>query len=97
YMQFDRTKHAFDRWQGQNLFLEAKVLKDGNLTIRDLLLSKAYLIPPELREDAGKLILHYDRWLEEFEKLRNSQEPDLGAKFVFVGPQGYPFPTASET
>src|SRR5687768_10971581 len=41
YMQFDRTKRAFERWDTKNLFLEAKVIRDGNLTIRDLLLSKA--------------------------------------------------------
>jgi putative intracellular protease/amidase len=47
YMQFDRTQRAFDRWQDKNLYLEAKVIREGNLTIRDLLLSKSDLIPPE--------------------------------------------------
>src|SRR3954453_12311963 len=49
YIQLDRTKRAFDRWDGKNLFLEAEVIKNGNLAIRDLLLSKPHLIPPELR------------------------------------------------
>ena len=96
YIQFDRTKRAFNRWQSKNLFLEAKVIKEGNLTIRDLLLTKGHLIPPELLQDAGRLIEHYDRWLEEFERIRNTQDPDLDAPFVFVGPQGYPFPTDAE-
>ena len=96
HIQFDRTARAFHRWEGHNTFLEAKVIREGNLTIRDLLLTKADLIPEELREDAGKLIEHYDRWLEEFERLRNREKPDLTTPFVFVGPEGYPFPTTSE-
>jgi hypothetical protein len=97
YMQFDRTQRAFDRWQAKNLFLEAKVIRDGNLTIRDLLLSKADLIPPELLDDAGRLVEHYDRWLEEFERLRGKEKPDLDTTFVFVGTQGFPFPSDAET
>jgi|SRR5215207_1610130 len=92
YMQFDRTKRAFDRWQSKNLYLEQKVIREGNLTIRDLLLSKGYLIPPELLDDAGKLVEHYDRWLEEFEEKRSGEQPDLNSTFVFVGPQGFGFP-----
>jgi hypothetical protein len=97
YIQFDRTSRAFSRWQSKNLFLEAKVIKEGNLTIRDLLLSKSYLIPPALLEDASTLIEHYDRWLEEFERIRNDQNPDLDTPFVFVGTKGFPFPIDAET
>lgn len=96
YIQFDRTKRAFNRWESKNIFLEAKVIKEGNLIIRDLLLAKCHLIPPELLEDAGRLVEHYDRWLEEFERVRNTQNPDLDTPFVFAGPQGYPFPKDAE-
>ena len=96
YMQLDRTKRAFDRWTGQNLFLEAKVIGEANKTIRDLLLNKGHLIPPNLLNDAGLLVEHYDRWLEEFEKKRLAENPDLKTPFTFVGPAGFPFPTDSE-
>lgn len=96
HMQFDRTEHAFNRWHNKNLYLEMKVVKVGNETIRDLLLTKGHLIPPDLREDAGKLIEHYDVWLEKFEEMRLSEKPDLNTTFVFVGPDGYPFPTGAE-
>ena len=96
YMQFGRTHRAFDRWYSKNLFLEAKVIGEGNRIIRDLLLNKGHLIPPELLEDAGKLIEHYDVWLEKFEKQRLSENPDIETEFVFVGPDGYPFPSESE-
>ena len=38
-IQFDRTKRAFDRWQEKNLYLEVKVIKIGNETIRLVLSS----------------------------------------------------------
>jgi hypothetical protein len=99
YMQLDRTKRAFDRWQSENLYLEAKIIKEGNVTIRDLLLSKGHLIPPDLLVDAGNLVAHYDRWLEQFERVRGERNPEssLSAEFptnafVFT----YDFPRDSE-
>jgi hypothetical protein len=96
FLQLERTQRAFKRWSGKNLYLEAKIIKEGNTIIRDLLLSRPHLIPPPLLEDAAKLIEHYDRWLEEFEATRSVGEPMLNQAFVFVGPQGYPFPKESE-
>lgn len=94
-IQLKRTKRAYDRYNSQNLYLEANVLKEGNKIIRDLLLNKSYLIPNEIQLDAELLIEHYDRWLEEFNKIRNDKKPDLEKEFVFVGPSGYPFPSKS--
>lgn len=96
-MQLDRTERAFRRWTTRSLFLEAKVIREGNQCIRDLLLAKGHLIPPDLLEDAGKLIEHYDRWLEEFDKVRGDRNPKLDESFVFVGvgPNAVPFPRES--
>ena len=96
HMQFSRTKSAFSRWNSKNLYLEAKVVKSGNERIRDLLLEKGHLIPPELLKDAGDLIEHYDVWLEKFEDQRRDESPDIDSPFVFVGPDGFPFPSKSE-
>jgi len=96
YMQFCRTYDAFRRYNAGNLYLEAKILREGNQKIRDLLLEKTYLIPIDLQEDARKLVEHYDIWLEEFDKLRGDSHKDLSEKFVFVGPKGYPFPKEAE-
>jgi len=73
-----------------------KVIGEGNRTIRDLLLSKGHLIPPDLLNEAGLLIEHYDRWIEEFEKKRLSENPDLKTPFIFVGPDGFAFPVQAE-
>jgi hypothetical protein len=95
-IQFGRTKRAFQRYNDTNLFLEAKVLKESNERIRDLLLEKPYLIPPELIEDAIRLIEHYHVWLDEFYKQRDSENPNLKAKFIFVRKKGFYFPRDSE-
>jgi hypothetical protein len=96
YIHLDRSARAFRRWRAKNVFIETAIMKEGNIAVRDLLLSKAHLLPPELLEHAGKLVEHYDRWLEEFERVRGGETPDLDAPFVFVGPQGYPFPQEAE-
>ncbi len=95
-IQLNRTKRALDRWNNQNLYIETKVMKIGNETIRDLLLMKGHLIPPDLLDDADKLIEHYDVWLEVFERHRGGKEPDPKAKFTFAAPEGFPFAKESE-
>lgn len=96
YMQFERTKRAFKRYDANNTYLEAKVLREGNLAIRDLLLRNSHLIPPNLLDDAARLVEHYDRWLEEFERLRSSPPSESDTPFVFVGPKGFLFPSDAE-
>lgn len=97
FMQFDRTNRAMDRWKKQNLYLEQMVIREGNLTMRDLLLKKGHLIPPDLWGHAGGLIEHFDLWLEELERLRGDKNPEPTTEFVFVGPKGFPFPKDAET
>ena len=93
YMQLRRTKIAFDRWKSKNLYLESKIIANGNKTILNLLLTKGHLIPSDLRECADRLVEHYDVWLEEFERKRLAEEPDLETPFVFV----FTFPSDCDT
>ena len=92
YIQFERTKRASDRWDKENLFIEASVIKEGNTTIRDLLLTKGQLILSNLLDDAGKLIDHYDKWLEEFDRVKARRASGENVSFVFT----YDFPRKSE-
>ncbi len=92
-VQLDRTKDAFDRWNDRNLPLETQTIRDGNLKARELLEKHSQLVPRQLQEARRKLVEHYDRWLEEYQKLREGPKPNPKDAFVFVGPQGYPFPT----
>ena len=96
YMQLDRSTRAFGRWRERNDFLEGKVVKEANTQIRDLLLAKGSLLPPDLVEHAGDLIEHYDRWLEEYAVKREGPEAEIDTSPVYVGPKGYPFPDHAE-
>ena len=96
-MQLDRTRRAFGRYQANNRFVEAEILYKGNLTVRDLLLSNGHLIPDELRDVSGRLIEHYDRWLEEYDRVRGNRPRAFDEPFVFVGPQGLPFPSEADS
>ena len=95
-MQLDRTKAAFDRWDRKNLYLEGQVVRQGNQTVRDTLLAKGHLIPSHLVKHATDLVIHYDVWMEEFDRVRTSGSSSSDESFVFVGPAGYPFPHAAE-
>jgi hypothetical protein len=96
-MQLIRTSRAFRRWNGRDDFLEGQVVRSGNLAIRDLLLAKGHLIPADMLDHAAVLIEHYDAWLEKFDALRvQHQGTGAEATYVFVGPDGYPFPHAAE-
>ena len=95
-IQFDRTKSAFDRWTSRNLYLETEIIGDGNRIARHLLMDKAELIPPDLIPDAIRLVEHYDAWLEKFNRVRGQATPEPDAAFVFVGPDGFPFPREAE-
>ena len=98
YLQLARTGRAFARWKKQNLYLEGSVIRAGNLAVRDLLLAKPHLIPPTLRQHASALVVHYDVWLEEFDRWRGDHAGTEvhSHAFVFVGPDGFPFPHDAE-
>lgn len=92
---FEITKRAFERWHGFNESLENEIMK-SNKNIRDRLISRWYLIPDGLKNDAQSLISHYDAWLDKYEKVRPNGIRDTNEPFVFVGPEGHGFPDKSE-
>jgi hypothetical protein len=89
--ELDRTKAAFDRWNGKDLSLESETIRDGNLKARSLLREKGHLVVDSLREHQRKLIDHYDQWLEEYDRVRVRRASDPSQPFVFV----YSFPVES--
>jgi hypothetical protein len=96
HMHLQRTRSARDNFSKNKTFIEGKVLRESNLAVRDLLLKNAYLIPPDLRNDASRLVNHYDRWFEEYERLRKTQNPNLDSLFDLGDPVGFPFPSDAE-
>ncbi len=94
-MHLHRTKRAFARYKDSNTYLEAEVLYKGNAHARDLIIQRGYILDARLLDHAIRLLEHYDAWLEEY--VRQRQDPYTpGARFVFAGPKGYPFPTDAE-
>jgi hypothetical protein len=96
YMQLERTRRAFNRWNTKNLYLEAMVMREGNEIARNLLLNKGHLISSLQIDHAGALVEHYDAWLEEFDRIRGEKSHCSDELFVFAAPQGYAFPKDAE-
>lgn len=89
-MQLKRSELALDAYKPNSAYREG-ILKQCNESIRDLLLTKGFLIPSDLRSDAGDLIRHYDGWLEAYDQLRVKSQ-DKGQPFVFT----FDFPKQAE-
>ena len=53
------------------------------------------IIPPEIIEEASKLVEHYDAWLVKYQKLRIEQK-DTKTVHIYVGPDGIPYPDDAE-
>lgn len=91
-VELNRTWAAFKRWNKKDLSLESETIRDGNTKARSLLREKAELVPDALREDQQKLIAHYDKWLEEFDRFRVRKTEGKDPPFIFT----YDFPKESE-
>jgi len=89
-MQLKRSSITLDTYDANNAYREA-ILKDCNEKVRDLLLTKSFLIPTELLPYASDLIKHYDEWLQTYDRLRIKQN-DSKSPFVFT----YNFPHKAE-
>jgi hypothetical protein len=57
----------YGRQSARQRFAEADLLRASNETMRNLLISKGYLIPTKLMRDSQCLVVHYDIWLKRFE------------------------------
>jgi len=90
YLLFERTSLALSRQTPNNQYIEREIYVKTNAAIRDILLSKAHLIPPDLLEDAAKLIDHYDHWIETFIQKRDVEKST--ESFIYT----YDFPSGSD-
>lgn len=92
-VNFERSEQSFRRWHKLDIF-EEEIIHNSNLFARDILLSKAHMIPTELLLEASLLVDHYNAWLEEYDRVRPNGIRDPKEPFVFVGvpPINKPFP-----
>jgi hypothetical protein len=95
YLNFERSKIAYDNYIKEGkIYLHARILKECNLKIRDLLLENAYILEENLRNGAIDLISHYDIWVEKWNNLKQEKDPQLYDVFIFENE--YRFPKEAE-
>jgi hypothetical protein len=95
YLNFERSRIAYDNYiKEEKIYLHARILKECNLKIRDLLLENAYILEENLRNDAMDLIIHYDIWVEKWNDLKQKRDPQLYDVFIFENE--YRFPKEAE-
>lgn len=91
-VQFTRTKRAFLDWDSCR---ETQIIKEGNKFNHDLLFRERKRFAKfNLNREAKSLIRHYGAWLTKYARIESSRG-DL-CKPVYVGPEGFPFPSKSE-
>ncbi len=99
-MHLERTGLVAERYRETSHFLEgdsyfdAMLMRDSNVELRGILLSKGHLIPEELRPHANTLVGHYDLWLRRFDAKVEKDQPTADSIFD-VGLAEIEFPTAS--
>lgn len=68
----------------------ARLIKQYNLEVYQLLQNHSLLLPARLRPDALALIRHYEAWLERWNDLDKKLSPELNDLFVFENPHTFP-------
>ncbi|MFZ1784899.1 MAG: hypothetical protein WAU23_06815 [Ferruginibacter sp.] len=99
YIHLNRTRLAFEnkysKLKKYDAFYEDEIFYSSNKRIRDILLENGHHIPPELLEEASKLIEHYDAWLIKYNNLRKVNKDETTIQ-IYVGPDGFRFPEKAE-
>lgn len=98
YIHLNRTRLAFANYhklRNYDEFFENEIMYHSNKHIRDSILENGHYIPPEILEEASKLVEHYDVWLVKYHRLRKELN-DKTTVHVYVGPDGVPYPQDAE-
>lgn len=98
YIHLNRTRQSFntyDRLTRYDPYFEDEIIYTSNKHIRDSIVENGHYIPPELLEEATKLVEHYDAWLSKYHKVRKVLN-DKETVHIYVGPDGFPFPANAE-
>ncbi|MCK5537579.1 MAG: hypothetical protein KAI79_12185 [Bacteroidales bacterium] len=94
-IEFKRSGITYKEYiESGNKFIYARILKESNTNIRNLLLHNSFLLSEELQDDALKLINHYDIWMEKWNELYNKKA--LGLEDIFIFQNKHLFPRESE-
>lgn len=98
YIHLNRTRLAFNAYsklKNYDEYFENEIMYHSNKHIRDSILENGHYIPPEILEEASRLVEHYDAWLVKYLHLRTELN-DKTKVHVYVGPDGVPYPQVAE-
>lgn len=77
-MQLEKTEAIAGRYRTKTFYGDAISLRNSNIAMSNILLSKAHLLPSNLVALSQCLIIHYDIWLRRFdfalEKYKNDND-----------------------
>ncbi|GAB0157420.1 hypothetical protein CHRYSEOSP005_26950 [Chryseobacterium sp. Alg-005] len=99
YIHLNRTslgfKNTYSKLKKYDPFYENEIMYHSNKHIRDVLISNGHYLPPDLLDEATKLIEHFDAWLTKYNQVRTIEKNDQ-IKQIYVGPDGFRFPENAE-
>ena len=85
-----RGEVAYNNYMhNEKVFLYAKIIKENNMRIRELILKKCYLLPPEQQSNAFDLITHIDIWSVLWDDL-SDRKYSLQDVFTFENSVSFP-------
>lgn len=90
-MHLKRGQVAYDRYiAGGKKYLHAKILKDNNERIRDLIMTRGHCLPTEQQAHAIDLVTHIDVWHVLWEDLNSRKVHGLDDEFAFENGTTFP-------
>lgn len=86
-----RCKVAYDSYISHGkIFLYAKILKECNNSIKELLIQNSYLLPTRQFENAIALLHHIDVWGVIWDEAFKAKKPTLNSIFTFENTVNFP-------
>jgi hypothetical protein len=87
----DRSRVAYtDYLDSGKIFFHARILRQYNDRIRELIMANAYLLEDSLRKDCIALLRHLDVWTLCWDDLHNNLRPDVNQEFAFANSVTFP-------
>lgn len=87
----DRGNATYQRYMANGkAFLYAKILKDNNARIRQVVIEKSYLLPLDHQPHVIELLTHIDVWYERWEALDAKKAHALSDEFAFENEVTFP-------
>lgn len=88
---FHRGEKVYSEYQKNGcIYLYARILRENNASIVELLISIYSYLPDALQKDAFDLVHHIDVWTALWDCLEKEINPKANDKFVFQNSVNYP-------